>query len=515
MKKILLLIMVICLCSCGQKNSVIVQDFVGHNVQEVYDWCATLDDEHSCEVAYSENDEYEKDIVYDQSVKAGGKVKDSVIFYVSNGITNEVVMPYITPDVSKSDIEIWKITVGLQNLTYQYETNETIEKNHVIRIEPSSHVKKDTPVVVYLSSGPSEPSSTTFEIELNEYLGLTVEQFENKARELGLVPNHQETRDRYNPDVKIGNIAWHGSGTYEKGENFNYGICINAITIESGTYVGYNETDFIKAAKKLNLKPVHITGRDAYSATIRMGYIVTHGSGVYVEGEDFKYGLSLGAAHVQKGYEGKKEDTFINYLDTLTLKGDRRTTYSDTIGAGRIVSYNYGNYSTGDPVTYYVSLGPEETYVDVPDFTGRSEDDLLNFFRNNGILVGSRSEDSSLLPKGTVTWNEHGRIKVGDSASYTVSSGPAVRETAIIEAFSTVADEVSFEGDYEHARFAMHRYLFGRGFMDYDIIPVIYGDYEPGILLSITIDGEPLQDYAVNVPLDAHIECRISSNLLQ
>ena len=59
----------------------------------------------------------------------------------------------------------------------------------------------------------------------------------------------------------------------------------------------------------------------------------------------------------------------------------------------------------------------------------------------------------------------------------------------------------------------MHRYLFGRGFMNYEIIPVVYGDIEPGVLLSITIDGEELGDYPVNVPIDAYVECRITSSL--
>lgn len=514
MKKLLVLLMIVCLCSCGaeEKHSTIVQEFVGHNVQEVYEWCSTLDENHSCEISYTENDDYEKDIVYEQSLKAGSKLQDTIHFYVSNGITSDVIMPYITPDVTKTDIENWKEAVGLQTLNYLYETSDTVEKNHVIRMEPTVHVKKDTPVTVYLSSGPSEPVSTTFEVKLNEYIGLTVEEFEKKAKELGLKPNHQESRDIYNPEVKLGNISWHGSGIYETGEVFNYGVCINAIVIEAGAYVGKTEEEFIKIAKKTNLKPVHVNSRDAYSATVDIGKIVTHGSGVYVENEEFKYGLSFGPAVVQTGYEGIREDAFVEYLEKLTLKGDRRTKHSDTVKAGRIISYNYGRYSTNDPVTYYVSLGPEDVYVDVPDFTGKKEEELLKFYADNGILVAQRIENESLLPKGTITYNDHGKMKAGQSATYKVSTGPAVRETAIIEAFSTVYDEVTFEGDYDRAEFTMHRYLFGRGFMNYEIIPVIYGDCEPGILLSITIDGEPLQDYPVNVPLDAYIECHITGS---
>ncbi|MBR5341770.1 MAG: hypothetical protein IK151_07585 [Erysipelotrichaceae bacterium] len=514
-KSLLFLIGLLIISGCAKNSSsIIVEEFVGRSVQDVYAWCATLDDDHSCEVNYEDNGDYEKDIVFEQSIKAGKKFKDAEIsFKVSNGYDSEIVLPYITPEVTVSDIEVWKEATGLITLNYVYETSDTVEKNHIIRMEPAAHVKKDTPVTVYVSSGQATPVSTDIEVKFGDYIGLTVEQFEEKAKALGLKPNHQTSRDKYDANIKFGNIVWHGSGVYVKDETFNYGVCINAITVNPGDYIGKTESEFIKIAKGLSLNPVHITGRDSYSSKIDNGNIVTHGSGVYVEGEEFKYGLSIGPAIVRQGYEGGRESAFNEYLENLTLKGDRKTTYSDTVTAGRIVSYNYGKYSTGDYVTYYVSLGPEEKYIDVPDFTGLEESTLLSFFSANGILVNKRTEESSLLPKGKVTSNDHGRMKAGDKASYTVSSGPAVQETAIIEAFNTVRDSVSHEGDYEHAEYDMKRYLFGRGFMDYDVVPVVYGDMEPGVLLSISIDGTELGDYPVNASLTSYIYCRISASI--
>lgn len=516
-KRLILLLITLILAACaGSKESVIVEEFVGHSVQDVYAWCGKLDDTHECEVSYAENDEFEKDIVYEQSIKAGGKFKEGTIkFMVSNGITSDITMPHIAPEVTQSDIEVWREAVGLKTLKFVYEPNDEIEKNHVIRLEPVAHVKKDTPVTCYISSGPAEPEKTSFEVTFGDFIGLTVEEFEQKAKEMGLTPNHQTTRDRYNADVKFGNIAWHGSGVYVKGEVFNYGVCINAIVVNPGEYVGLSESDFIKAAKKLNLNPVHIPGRDSYSAKVDPGNVVTHGNGVYVEGEEFKYGLSYGPVIVEKGYENRSESTFLAYLEQLTLKGDKHVEYNDRVGAGRIISYNYGRYSTGDYVTYYVSLGPEDIYVDVPDFSGRSEAELLSFFSKNGILVGARDEQTSLIPKGNVVSNDYGKMKAGDTADYTISLGPAKREEYIIESFSTIYDEVTTVGDYERAAWTMHRYLFGRGFTNYEIIPVAYKDYEPGILLSITIDGEKLKDYPVSVPYDTYIECRISNQIDQ
>ena len=77
MKKLLLLLIVIMsLTACAQATIEIpIEDFIGHNVQEVYDWCAKLDEGYSCEIVYQENDQYDKDVVYDQSVKPGEKLK--------------------------------------------------------------------------------------------------------------------------------------------------------------------------------------------------------------------------------------------------------------------------------------------------------------------------------------------------------------------------------------------------------------------------------------------------------
>ena len=513
MKKIILLfIMLVSVCACGSQK-VIVEEFVGKDVHEVYTWCGQLEDDHSCEVVYEDNDDYAKDVVFEQSVKAGNKLKGDITFKVSSGAEQEIVLPLITPEVTMSDIEVWKEAVGIKNVSYVYEASDTVEKNHIIRLDPDTHVTKNTPLTVYVSSGSATPASTTIEIHFGDFIGLTVAEFEKKANDLGLKPNHQTNRDKFDSNVKIGNIVWHGSGTYEKGEVFNYGVCIDQITVNPGDYVGKTESDFIKIANSLKLNPKHLGDRDAYSATIDKGSVVTHGSGVYVEGEDFNYGLSMGAAVVSQGYEGSTEDQFTTYLSSLTLKGDRRTVNSDTVIAGRIISYNYGRYSTGDAVTYYVSIGPEDQYVDVPDFSGHDESELLRFLTNNGIYAGSRSEQQSLLASGTIVSNDTGRKKSGDYVSYTVSTGPAVQETAIIEAFSTVQAAVSHEDDYEHAEYDMKRYLFGRGFMDYEVVPVVYGGYKPGTLLSITIDGEELGDYPINVNLSAHIVCKISTLL--
>ena len=512
MKRIIIILQaLLLLASCsGGKSSTIVEEFVGHNVSDVYEWCSTLDEELSCEIHYEDKDGVEKDVVFEQSITAGKRLTGEIEFKVASGKQATIAVPYVE-NMSVADVEMWKEAVGMENVTFIYEENETVEKNRVLRIEPMADLHKDTPIKVYVSSGPKPIENKEIEIKYGDYINLSVADFEKKAQELGLKPNHQESRDHYDSKVTMGNIVWHGSGTYVKDEVFNYGVCINSITVKPGAYVGKTEDEFKKIAKDLSLTPKYIVGRDQYSTTIPKGSVVTHGYGNYVVNEDFNYGLSKGPAKVESGYEGASEDVFLNYLTMLQLKGDKKKTYSDTVSAGRVISYNYGKYSTGDYVTYYVSLGEEQHNVKVPSFEGKSEKEFLDFLKANQLFAGARQEVESSYPVGTVVYNDTGNIPVGNTVNYKVAA--QATETYILDSFDYIYSFVTQEGDYEYAAYMMNHYLFGKCFMNYEVIPVAYRDYEPGILLRIEVDGQDHQ-YAENVRIDAHIVCYISSDLV-
>ncbi|MBR6261014.1 MAG: hypothetical protein IKR24_05780, partial [Erysipelotrichaceae bacterium] len=264
-------------------KDVVVPDFLGKNKSEVFDWCGQLDPKYSCEIVYEKSRSVQKDLVFQQSINAGSPLKDKITITISSELEQPLMLPQLY-NTGKEDIEKWQKENGVENVTIVYENSDTVNKDAIIRIEPSENIFKDTPVTVYISSGRANASDDKIEVKSGEYTNLTVSAFESQVKALGLKPNHNTAKDDYSTSVTKGNIVWHGSGTYENGETINYGICLDQkkdtsvstdITVTKGQYVGKTESDFKKIATDLGLKPVHLTERDAYSDDVAKGSIVT------------------------------------------------------------------------------------------------------------------------------------------------------------------------------------------------------------------------------------------------
>ena len=436
-------------------SKVEIPDFLGQDKQAVYDWCGKLDPKYSCEILYEENSSIEKDKVFYQSVNAGGELTDNITIKISNGIVQNIAVPSISPETIRSDIEKWASDNGVLSVTYVEEINETINQGNVIRIEPTDKISKDTPVTVYISSGPKKEEETTenkdntsssnIVVKASDYVGLSVADFESKVKALGLSPNHKTSKDANSSSVESGKIVWHGSGTYEKNETINYGVSLgssgSSITIKSGSYVGKSENEYIEYAKGLGLSPNHKTEWDDYSDTVTKGNIVKHGSGEYEKGETTNYGLSLGKkdsssssskeVYVSYGtYIGKTEDEFKKIATDLNLIPTHKSSkddYSDTVAKGSIVWHGSGTYKTNDstdPFNYGLSLGKKdsssskEIYVSYGTYIGKTEDEFKKIATDLNLIPthkSSKDDYSDDVAKGSIIWHGSGTYKTNDS----------------------------------------------------------------------------------------------------
>ncbi len=293
------------------------------------------------------------------------------------------------------------------------------------------------------------------------YVGKTFDEFKSIVSKLGtsgLTPIHRDYRDDYSDTIAKGSIVWHGSGTYENGEEISYGLSLGKkdsdsssssdIVVTSGTYVGKTFEEFKSLVSKLGtsgLTPKHKESRDSYSDTIAKGSIVWHGSGTYEDGEEISYGLSLGKksststnteTYIEYGtYIGKTEAEMLADIATLTTNGltpnhghsNHKDEYSDTYAKGTVIWHGSGSYVDKEQFNYTLSLGPKPTTtttVNVVSYAGKSESEFKTYLSNNGLTVGTRTEQSSdTVASGYIISNDTGSKSQGSSINYVVSIG--------------------------------------------------------------------------------------------
>ncbi len=317
--------------------------------------------------------------------------------------------------------------------------SSTVKEGNIVW-HGSGNYEKEEKISYGISKGINENEII---VKPGEYLGISEDEFIAKAKELKLKANHKTERDEYSEDTAKGKIVWHGSGTYEENEIFNYGLSLgkksDTIEIEAGVYIGKTVEEFEKITSDLKLKPYHDSDTDEYSDTIAKGLIVWHGSGNYEPEEKIRYGLSLGKAdpsemvEVQEGYLGKGEEELTSYLKGLGLKAVRSAQeYSEQYAVGTVTYYDTGTFAKGSTVYYKTSLGKDER-VSVTSYAGKTENEFLSYLESNDLKPGKRTEvHSSSVASGSIVSNDTGHFTKGSAINYKVSIGPEEEQTATI-----------------------------------------------------------------------------------
>ena len=438
-----------------QKEKILVPDFTNSTQSEVVEWCKSLET-NPCSFDRDYSDTVPENYVIYQSVSADNELGENISFIISLGKKVEISTPKITEDTTKDTIETWKVKNEVSNsIEYFEENSDTIEKNFVIRIEPSIITNSNDVIKVYVSKGKkSDSSSDDIEVEYQKYIGLSETDFKSKVKALKLTPNHNEERDDYSNTIEKGKIVWHGSGSYVENEKMNYGLSLGKkessdsdITIKKGDYVSKTLEEFEKAVKELGLVPEHSkTYEDSYSDTIAKGCIDWHGSGDYVKGEKIHYTLSLGKKDAttseiivnSKQYVGKTFDEFKKICADLGIKPEHSEvysdSYSDTIAKGSIDWHGSGTYVKDEVIHYTLSLGKKEggstsTEINISQgqFKGLTLDEFKKKCTELGIVPAHsevHSDDySDTIAKGSIDWHGSGTYVNGEVIHYTLSLG--------------------------------------------------------------------------------------------
>ena len=373
--------------------------------------------------------------------------------------------------MSVSSFETLMRTSGLKpnHNTSRDMYSDAVNKGDVVW-HGSGIYEKDETINYGLSLGKNGSGDQDIEISFGDYISMDETEVVKKIKELGLVPNHNRDRDAYSDTMAKGKVVWHGSGTYEKNETFNYGLSLgkndgsssDEIVIKEGAYIGLSESDFIAKAKELGLAPMHKSDRDDYSDTVEKGKILTHGYGTYEKGEAFNYGLSLGKKDgsssdqivvAQGAYIGLTESQFIAKAKELGLtpthKSDRDA-YSDTVEKGKVITHGYGTYEKGEAFNYGLSLGKQSDssssqnivinanqYVNLTasDFETRMRALKLDPYHDS-----SKDAYSDTVEKGKVIWHGSGTYVENERIRYGLSLGKNESPTINVPSYAGQAE---------------------------------------------------------------------------
>lgn len=538
----------------NSNKKVKVPDFASMSKSDVLTWCGQLNPKFSCEIIYEDSDSVEVDKVISQSVNAGAKIEDKITFKISSGITKEIELPIINSNTTLEDINNWITDNKLVNVTIVNQDNDDVKKGNIIKVEPTSGINKNTPITVYVSNGPkqeekkdddkkddSKPSSddNTFYIAASDYIGYSVSEFESKAKQLGLNPNHNSSRDAYSNNIEKGKVVWHGYGNYTKNETFNYGLSLGkddsssdvpegSIVVKFNQYTSKTEEDFKNTVKELGLDPSHDPDTDEYSAEIEKGKVVWHGSGNYEKNERIRYGLSLGKKEGSSSsgyivvpynkYIDLTVEEFNSKMNELKLKPTHDSNmdkYSDTIAKGKIAWHgNADNYTEGESIRYGLSLGKEGgsdsgsgeqsgDYIVVKpgEYIGLSVSEFEEKAKQLGLKPNhdtGRDGYSDSVEQGKVVTHGYGEDYVkGETFNYGLSLGKSQsgseqqEDSAYLGSFNDINNVCFVSGDFNKASDNVKSLLANAGFTNYTIVGSSSRDVGVGVLISISVNGNP------------------------
>ena len=224
---------------------------------------------------------------------------------------------------------------------------------------------------------------------------------------------------------------------------FKGGIGTNTTTNDAKVVVpnllGMTEDQAKAALKKKNLG-YSVSGREAsdkYAAGEIMEQSEKANSKV-AKNTEVKVVISTGEATktvTVPNVQGMSEDQAQKALEKLNLVVDSQGQNSDSVESGKVISTDPASgtqLQEGTKVTMYVSLGVES--VDVPAVTNMNSADAQSAIQNQGLTVGSITEDySDSVAEGLVISQDPagGKVKKGSSVSIVVSKGPKTKMVTV------------------------------------------------------------------------------------
>ena len=129
------------------------------------------------------------------------------------------------------------------------------------------------------------------------------------------------------------------------------------------------------------------------------------------------------------GLSGMTLETAVRLLEGKNLKADVQQESSEDVPSGTIIRYEpEDKVALGSTVTLYVSTGPEEEFVSVPNLYGKTDAEASVLLSAAGLVAGeiSKEYDSTISAGHVISQGVEAGTQVapGETVDYTVSLGP-------------------------------------------------------------------------------------------
>ena len=134
-------------------------------------------------------------------------------------------------------------------------------------------------------------------------------------------------------------------------------------------------------------------------------------------------------ALAELGLSGMTLETAVRLLEGKNLKADVQEESSEDVPSGTIIRYEpEDKVALGSTVTLYVSTGPEEEFVSVPNLYGKTDAEASVLLSAAGLVAGeiSKEYDSTISAGHVISQGVEAGTQVapGETVDYTVSLGP-------------------------------------------------------------------------------------------
>ena len=394
-------------------------NFESKNLTKAINWTEKNDIKTDQNFEYS--DTTKKYNVISQSEKAETLTKNlnTVDFVVSNG-------PDYNKDVIVADMSGWNVDDVLDfveknflnNVTINFEENDSVDKDTIIRQSTTGTMKRSDPIIFTASLGNKEDLSP---IKLED---LTDKSLLRASVYLGRNGVLYELKYEFSDKIEKGHVI---SSDPKKGSTVNPDDIVT-LTISKGKEIKVpdlkNKT-MAYVTKWMVENNLQINYSDKYDAEIESGRVIESN---YKKGDIIEEGTTVDVTFSKGPLKMKKFDNindFKSWADTNGIKYEIKEEFNSDVEKDKIIKTSIEEGKTinsDDTITVYVSRGEA---VKVPDFSGNTKLEAQKACDNSGLSCSFTEEYSSSITSGKVIRQSVAagtEISKGDKITITIAT---------------------------------------------------------------------------------------------